>query len=319
MSAELTQGEIYKMLGFYLKEPPFREPEESGQNKEQDILKTLSHSIKLNGVHRTAARYSSLESPLIQCGLKLAAAGYEPEVICELLMTSVMTDKSKGVNRSMLLALAERFIEILNEIPEPSTSEISRESDQLKVKGDFAGELCHEGNIVIEGRLLSGSRIETSGELVVYGGISGSNLIAGKNILAPFIESSRIKCFDDVVVTSIILNSTIVCAGGIYCSPDTGSCISGGECKSLSTIQVDYIGSSLGLNTRAEILNSSDELDDGKPVPATATAGSFYKKFVISNGIAANTKLFSPEGDFIIRTKKEGRFVLPLSSGEGGA
>ena len=130
--------------------------------------------------------------------------------------------------------------------------------DILTINEDLQGELIHDGTVIIRGRAFPGSRIEVTGNITVTGGVTGGEIIAGQGIITPFFEMSSVICQGDLLVTSHLLNCTVCCGGGIYCS--AGSTIRGGNYSAYYTIQADYIGHPFEINTKLELIKSNSNL-----------------------------------------------------------
>jgi len=141
-----------------------------------------------------------------------------------------------------------------------------RDESFLIISANLTDDLKHDGNVRISGKMLRGSQLEATGSVEVLGGIIGGTLTAGGMITTPFIEFSRIRCRDSLLVSRTIFQSDILCVGGIYLAPNTGSAIIGGITKSMITIQTDILGHPLSETTRVELITSSaDNLESNDP------------------------------------------------------
>ena len=191
----------------------------------------------------------------------------------------------------------------------PSESGEVRDGERLTIDNDFGGRLIYNGHVTMRGRLLPGSRVETSGCLSVAGGITGAVIHAGLGVTTPFIEMSTVVAEDDLLITSHILSSEIICAGGIYCS--AGSRITGGICSAYYTVQADVFGDTMGALTDIKLVKSHPRL---KKAFDPGTRGDPYiHKIVAMQKVWDGTLLAIREYSYFLRKSLDGPFVLDIS------
>ncbi len=138
------------------------------------------------------------------------------------------------------------------------------------VEGDLdysVGNIDFNGSVIIQGNAEGPFKIKTSGDvlingvlgelvveckgsLMVRGGIFGHNkgiIKASKDIVANFINESRIFCDGNILVEDYIMNSLIVCGGSI--SVSGRGHIVGSIVRARGDISCGEIGSKLGVRT----------------------------------------------------------------------
>lgn len=143
---------------------------------------------------------------------------------------------------------------------------------------DFLGDVIVEGNVNTGYSITSGGNIEikgsveactliAKGNIVLRYGIQGSNsgkLVAGKNVIAKFIENCTVEAGQDIVAESVI-QSNIVAGNIIQVTKGKGNII-GGEILATSSIFANVIGgqmetpTTLKIGIPVEILQRNTEL-----------------------------------------------------------
>lgn len=147
-------------------------------------------------------------------------------------------------------------------------------SDTLEVKADVdtsTGDINYEGNVVIQGNVITGfavkakgdievngvvegARIEAGGQIVLKRGMQGMNkgiLMANGNIVTKFIENAEVIA-GGYVMTESILHSKVSAKGDVIVGGRRGF-VTGGEIRSGSLISVKTAGSHMGTSTLLEV------------------------------------------------------------------
>ena len=143
-------------------------------------------------------------------------------------------------------------------------------SNEFEIKTDVdnsTGDINFDGNVHIKGSVLSGFKINASGNVIVDGvvegaeitaggdivlqrGIQGMNkgiLIAGGNVTSNFIENATVKSGKDVD-TDAVLHSKVTASGTINIHGKNGYVI-GGYVRAGSQVTAKTIGSQMGTQT----------------------------------------------------------------------
>ncbi|HHT98129.1 MAG TPA: DUF342 domain-containing protein [Clostridiales bacterium] len=118
------------------------------------------------------------------------------------------------------------------------------------------------GNIDIDG-VVEGAYIEAGGHVILKRGIQGMNrgiINAQGNIVAKFIENSKVKC-GGFISTESIMHSDVSAAGEINVSGRRGF-VSGGKIRSGTSVTVKTVGSSMGTSTIIEVGIDPNILDE---------------------------------------------------------
>ena len=129
----------------------------------------------------------------------------------------------------------------------------------------------YEGNLLIKGNVLTGFRVQATGDIEIRGVVEGAfveaggqitvvrgvngmergKLKAGGNVVVKYIENAFVEAGENVT-TECILNSTVTAGGGIYVDGKKGF-ISGGNVRALKEIEAKIIGSDMGGDTTLEV------------------------------------------------------------------
>lgn len=148
-------------------------------------------------------------------------------------------------------------------------------SKQFEVPGDVdysTGNLSMEGSLDIKGWIRSGFNVNASGEIrvgggvedaivkagadiYIQGGIIGSGqgrVYAGGNFTARFIENTRVHADGNISVRDDIMRSTVSAKGSIIVIEGKGR-IRGGSIEAVKGIEVNEIGSDVGVKTRVSV------------------------------------------------------------------
>ncbi|MEA1960038.1 MAG: FapA family protein [Bacillota bacterium] len=111
-----------------------------------------------------------------------------------------------------------------------------------------------EGNIEIRG-FVEGAMLTTDGNVVVKGGIkTGSKgfVKAKENIIARFVENSRLEAGKDIIIGEAIMQS-YVRAGGSVVVKEKKATIVGGIIQASDTVEAKVLGSQLATQTVIEV------------------------------------------------------------------
>ncbi|OOB77739.1 MAG: hypothetical protein BEN19_01400 [Epulopiscium sp. Nuni2H_MBin003] len=114
-------------------------------------------------------------------------------------------------------------------------------------------KVTSKGDIQING-IVEGGIIEADGNIIVAGGVYGADkgsLTSQKNIIAKFIEHSRVSTEEDVIAEAIV-DSEINCKGKIILEQGKGKII-GGVAVAQSGLIAKEVGSPMGHKTEIRI------------------------------------------------------------------
>jgi hypothetical protein len=165
---------------------------------------------------------------------------------------------------------AGRFYATCDGIPILEDDSISL-SKILVHEGDVnlrTGNIDFDGPVEIKGSIDSGSKVETTGDLIVHGTIRGgfircggtltakSGIVTGDSgrvqargdIDAAFIENSNITCGGNLIVHKALLNSSII-SGGEVKVIKTGGLIAGGQISCRESLKTFNLGFRNGAKT----------------------------------------------------------------------
>ncbi|MCJ8347384.1 FapA family protein [bacterium] len=129
------------------------------------------------------------------------------------------------------------------------------------------GNINFNGNIVVNGNVLSGFTLRAKQDITVLGVVEGATLIAGGNIFiksgyrgggkgilqchgnftCKFVDSGNIEANGDVLIESSVIDSNIVCYSKLSVA-NKGSIV-GGDIKAVKGIECKELGSKLGIPT----------------------------------------------------------------------
>lgn len=133
------------------------------------------------------------------------------------------------------------------------------------------GDIEYDGNININGNVITGFHVKATGDIYVKGAVEGANLIAGGdiilnrgiqgmergylkaggNIVSKFIENSTVIA-DGYVTADAIMHSKVTAKGDILVKGKRGL-ITGGELHSGTMIYAKVFGSTMGTHTSLEV------------------------------------------------------------------
>ncbi|MCQ2506906.1 MAG: FapA family protein [Lachnospiraceae bacterium] len=142
------------------------------------------------------------------------------------------------------------------------------------------GDISYDGDVHVNGNVLTGFKIQARGNVTVDGVVEGATIVAGGNIvlkrgiqgmsrgvlksggsiITKFIENASVFCGADITTESI-MHSKVNARGSIFVDGKKGF-ISGGEIYSGGDITAKTIGSQMGTSTRIEILNNPEAIEE---------------------------------------------------------
>lgn len=147
-------------------------------------------------------------------------------------------------------------------------------SNTFVVQGDLdasTGNIHYDGNVEIMGNVISGIKVEASGDITINGTVEGAQisagghiilkngikgmgkgiLKAGGNIVSRFLESVNVEA-GGYITADTILNSTVVSKGDIVVNSKKGY-VNGGKVSSATSISIKNAGSEMGTKTTLEV------------------------------------------------------------------
>jgi len=145
----------------------------------------------------------------------------------------------------------------------------------LDIRGDVdlsTGNIDFVGSVIIRGAIyagfevkagdsvtcldvVEGAEIEAGGDVVLKWGMKGQNrgvIKAGGDVMAKFIESSKVIAGGSVIVEDFIMNSDVRATKEIKCSGKKGW-ISGGHLSAGEEVNCKVIGNETGVKTEVEV------------------------------------------------------------------
>ncbi len=137
--------------------------------------------------------------------------------------------------------------------------------------GSSTGDIEFDGSIVIYGHVMTGYRVEATGDIEVVGGVEGATLISGgsitlhsgiqgrgkshlqcaENLSTKFIEQADVVCKGNIY-SEAILHSKVACKGEIIVEGKK-SMISGGVVRAGKLVETRTLGSHMGTSTDIEV------------------------------------------------------------------
>lgn len=137
--------------------------------------------------------------------------------------------------------------------------------------GPSTGDIVYDGSINVKGNILTGYRVEVTGDIYVQGAVEGATLIsggkivlnrgiqgkgkgimkAGGDVISNFIESSNVEA-GGKVITDAIMHSDVVAGDSIEVNGKRGM-IAGGSIRSTKKIETKVAGSTMGTVTEMEV------------------------------------------------------------------
>ena len=102
MGAELTQNEIFQMMGNY-PEVPAAEPKPAGPGMSaEQQLEVLGRNISSCGIVRTAEYSAGYSDPYIRSALKLVSSGLDSDTVRSLLGTAAVAGDKTALKQQLL-------------------------------------------------------------------------------------------------------------------------------------------------------------------------------------------------------------------------
>lgn len=152
-----------------------------------------------------------------------------------------------------------------NKIVVNQVYEISGNVDNSTGNIDFKGTVKIKGNVrtgfmvkadkdIEVNGVVEGAYISSGNDILLKRGMQGHNkgeLYANNNIVAKYIENSKLKAKNDIKAEAI-MHSDIISGGSIEVTGKKGLIV-GGSCKAKSEIRANIIGSSMATNTVLEV------------------------------------------------------------------
>lgn len=147
-------------------------------------------------------------------------------------------------------------------------------SDMYEIPADVGpstGDIEYEGSVEVKGNVLTGYSVKAEGDIIVNGAVEGATLISGGkiilkrgiqgmsrgdmyakgDIIANFIESSKVKA-EGRIISDAIMHSIVTAEGEINVKGKRGL-IAGGSVRSAVGIKAKTIGSTMGTQTELEV------------------------------------------------------------------
>lgn len=137
--------------------------------------------------------------------------------------------------------------------------------------GPSTGDIEYDGSVKVKGNVLTGYKIEASGDIYVNGAVEGATLISGGkivlnrgiqgmekavmqaegDIISNFIESSTVTA-GGRIITDAIMHSNVTAKDSITVNGKRGM-IAGGSVRSTQLIESKIMGSTMGTTTNLEV------------------------------------------------------------------
>ena len=195
------------------------------------------------------------------------------------------------VNGNVTLVDNKVFVSNIYEVNDVDTSTGNIEYDgDIHVAGNVNAGFTVKatGNVEVKG-VVEGSIVEAGGDIIIARGMNGMGkgaIKAGRNIVAKFIENSKVKA-DGYIHAEAILHSDVLSKGDIIVTGKKGF-ITGGSVKALGNVEAKIIGSTMGVDTdiqvgadptiklkaaamKQEIAENNKKIEQIKPVLVTLT------------------------------------------------
>lgn len=143
---------------------------------------------------------------------------------------------------------------IINKDVDTSTGNIDFNGN-VKIQGSVLTgfEVKAKGNIEIEG-VVEGAIIKCDGDLIIKRGIQGynmANIDSGGNIFTKYIENAKVSCKGNIEAEAIMHSETL-CEGSVKIDGKKGLLV-GGSCKATKEINAKVIGSHMATATFLEL------------------------------------------------------------------
>lgn len=195
------------------------------------------------------------------------------------------------INGNVTLVGDKVFVSNIYEVNDVDTSTGNIEYDgDVHVNGNVnAGfSVKASGNVEVRG-VVEGAHVEAGGDIIITRGMNGmgkGEIIAGRNIVAKFLENARAQA-DGYIHAEAIIHSKIVSKSDVVVTGKKGF-ITGGSVQALGNVEAKIIGSEMGVDTdiqvgadpsiklkaasmQQEIAEKNKKLNQVKPVLVTLT------------------------------------------------
>ncbi|WP_051569082.1 FapA family protein [Alkaliphilus transvaalensis] len=203
-------------------------------------------------------------------------------------------------------------------------------SEVYQIQGNVdnsTGNINFNGTVIVNGNVRSGFKISAEGNIEVNGVVEGATLISKGNIIlnrgiqgnnaaylecegnlvAKYIENSKIKCDGDITA-DFILHSDVVAKGKIILAGKK-SLVVGGEIRASEEIRARVVGSHMGTLTKLEvgvdpeIRNKYEELK-GEALELQKNCENLKKTIDLLNRQAKITPLPQSKEEILIKSIK---------------
>lgn len=145
--------------------------------------------------------------------------------------------------------------------------------------GPSTGDIDYDGSVNVKGNVITGYRVEASGDIYVHGAVEGATLISGGKIvlnrgvqgmgkailkaegdvISNFIESANVDA-GGKIITDAIMHSDVVARDSIEVNGKRGM-IAGGSIRSTKKIETKVAGSTMGTVTEMEVGYDPSKID----------------------------------------------------------
>lgn len=145
--------------------------------------------------------------------------------------------------------------------------------------GPSTGDIEYDGSINVKGNVLTGYKVEATGDIYVHGAVEGATLISGGKIvlnrgiqgmgkaimraqgdvISNFIESASVEA-GGKIITDAIMHSNVIAQDSIEVNGKRGL-IAGGSVRSTKKIETKVAGSTMGTVTEMEVGFDPNKID----------------------------------------------------------
>ncbi len=148
------------------------------------------------------------------------------------------------------------FVSNVYEVSDVDTSTGNIEYDgDVRVLGSVRAGFCVQATGTIEVRgVVEAAMVQSDKDVIISRGMNGMGkglIIAGNNVVAKFIENSRVQA-EGYVQAEAILHSEVNSKGDVIVNGKKGF-ITGGSVKALGNVEAKIIGSTMGVDTDIEV------------------------------------------------------------------
>lgn len=145
--------------------------------------------------------------------------------------------------------------------------------------GTSTGDIVYDGSVNVKGNVLTGYKVEATGDIYVNGVVEGATLIAGGkivlnrgiqgmgkavmraqgDIISNFIESANVEA-GGKIITDAIMHSDVIAQDSIEVNGKRGL-VAGGSIRSTKKIETKVAGSTMGTITELEVGFDPNKVD----------------------------------------------------------